>query len=255
MTMSRKTLVAVGAAAALGLAVPSPARAALLLATTVNGVNYCAVDNDAFVCGFGTQITDTDPTAGSLALGSAGSPVDLNGLIVSGSLHTATVGALNVLNSSSLNVTNSTGGDITAQVSVSATDFTGPVTQYSAAGSGTWQTAAGSSIDMSWFNDPTNDQGAETSADRPGNMVHSFAHLATNPLSEAFSTDTGLQNLAVPDPALFSMTVGFDFTLVSGGELISRGQTLLKPLAAVPEPASLALFGLAAIAFARKRRQ
>jgi len=59
----------------------------------------------------------------------------------------------------------------------------------------------------------------------------------------------------VPDPALFSMTLGFDFTLTPGGHLLGRGQTLLKPLAAVPEPATLALFGLAAIAFARKRRQ
>jgi hypothetical protein len=162
--------------------------------------------------------------------------------LVSGSLHTATFGPpLNILNSSSLEVLNATGAAATISVAVSQTGYTPPVSLATTSGSGTWVNAIDSTIHLEWYNDPTNAQGAETSADRPGILLDTFDFTVdANP--DAHSHVGG--PFAVLDANPFSMTVAFDFTLVDGGSLISRGMSEIKPTG-VPEPGILLLLGCA----------
>jgi hypothetical protein len=200
----------------------------LQLAFDAGGTLFTCVDNNA-AC-------DTNNTAGILQIADQ----SIGGLQINGSIQTSTKGSTNILNTSSLSVINGTGGSIDYALAVGDTDFVGPVTSFSASGSGTWQTAAGSTITMNWYNDPNNVQGADTTTGTPGTLLHSFSDVA-GPLTDAFSTS---QAGATNDPGLFSMTETAAGTIVSGGQLISRGQTEVKELAAaVPEPGSLALLG------------
>jgi len=206
----------------------APASATLQIAWDFGGTAGGCVDNTG---------CDLNAAVGTLQIGDQ----TIGGLQINGSIQTSTKGATNVLNTSSLSVVNTTGGDIDYALAVGDTDFVGPVTSFSASGSGTWQTAAGSSITMNWYNDAGNDQGASTTTDTPGVLLHTFTDVA-GPLTDAFSTSlVGPTN----DPSLFSMTETASGTLVAGGQLVSRGQTEVKELAAVPvsEPGSLALLG------------
>jgi len=210
-------------ALAFGMA---PANAVLQIAWDFGGTAGGCVDNAA---------CDTNNATGTLQLGDQ----TIGGLQINGSIQTSTKGSTNILNTSSLSVINTTGSNINYALAVGDTGFVGPVTSFSASGSGTWQTAAGSTITMNWYNDAGNDQGASSTTDAPGVLLHSFADTA-GPLTDAFSTSlVGPAN----DPSLFSMTETAAGTLVAGGQLVSRGQTEIKTSQAVPEPGSLALLG------------
>jgi hypothetical protein len=254
--MNRKKVSAVAMAVALGLLAPS-AEAVLILSANVGGTLICATDEVvAGACpGGGTRIPDAAlGVPGTLALGDATTPVLVGGLSVLGSVHTSTKGPpQNILNSSSLTVSNPLGGagTIFSQVRVGDTNYTGPSNQAIFSGSGTWQNAAGSDIRLRYWNDPNNAQGAEAFNDNPGILLADFTDfitLAADATSFAGAT-------AVNDPGLFSMTIGFDFNLVDGGQLNSRGQTLLTPTAAVPEPGALGLLSTALLALGWTRRK
>lgn len=216
------------AASLVGLiTLSSPAHAVLQIAADVSGTTFFCQDNDASC--------DTNASPGVLDIGSQ----VLNGVAVNGSVQTSTKGAVNILNTSSLSLINNSGAGRDIAFAVGDTDFTGPVTSFSASGSGTWQQALGSSLTMNWYNDPGNDQGASTTTDTPGDLVHTFNDVA-GPLTDAFATS---QTGTVDDPGLFSMTETAFGTLAAGGSLVNRGQTEIKQQVAVPEPGSLALLG------------
>lgn len=254
---ARTTLTALGVAGALTFAGGAPAEAALLLYATVGGSNFCAADNQVIgVCaGGGTFLPDIDADLGQLDLGNG----TLAGLEVTGSFHQQSIatvpGGTNILQSGSTSIANpgdGTGAPISASVLVSATNFLGPSTSAETTGSGTWTNADGSTIQMRWYNDPANAQGAESAGDTPGTLLNTFNHVASG-LADSFDVDPA--PFAVVDPALFSMTIAFDLTLEDGGFLTSRGQSELKPRAAVPEPFLMTMVGIGLAAAGRRLRR
>ncbi|WP_207537639.1 PEP-CTERM sorting domain-containing protein [Sabulicella rubraurantiaca] len=229
----RKFLLATVALAGPTLAAPD-SQAALILSANVGGTIFSCADQAA---------CDTNSAVGVLGIGTTSSPQTINGVNVFGSLSTATGIPGNPgtgtdgLSSSSLQVINTTGSKQTINVSVSATDYLhgGPLAFLS--GSGTMQGNAGESITLSYYADDANSQGGQTPNDRPGTQLFSqtFSAPATAPYSFSLNEQAGV-NLTSP----YSLTLGFDFSLDPGGQLLSRGQALTIP---VPEPASLALLG------------
>jgi hypothetical protein len=217
------------AAAALLIGIPQ-ARATLLIAAEFGGTTFNCADNQVGC--------DVNPTTGILELADQ----TINGVQVNGSIQTSTITATsNTLDTSSLSAINKSGANRTFTVTVGDTDFLGPVTEFSTAGAGIWQNAAGSEILLTWYNDPNNAQGAESAGDTPGFLIDSFFDLAVGS-ADAFShNDSNLLN----DPALFSMTLQASGNLVAGVSLLNRGQTEIKERAVVPEPASLVLLGSA----------
>lgn len=229
----------------------APAHAALLLAIDTNGVQACASDNNA-VCGFGAQITDVNPNLNQMSFG--GSPILIGGLEVFGSSQTATFGPPNnILNTASFQVTNTSGVNQVGNIAVSATGFTPPISFTSVSGSGTLELASGSTVTMSWYADPANGQGAQTSTDTPGILLHTCSITATDN-SDAIACAP--PDFATPFGAPYSMTLYTSFTLTPGGTLVGRSQTEISELEAVPEPATMVLLGLGFLGagLARRRR-
>jgi len=226
------------------------ASADLILAGDAGAASFCATDNNS-ICTYGTQLFDADPTVGTLSL-----PLTLiGGLSIVGSVQTATIGPpYNVLESSSISITNLTGAPVTLTASISATNFVGPVSEAFTTGSGTWGVGSqGSSTTYTWWNDPTNQQGGESSLDRPGLLVDSFSDTA-NTTVDSFSHNGG--PFAVNDPSLFSMTLGFDLNLLAFDSLISRGQSEVKEVAAVPDGGTtMSFLGLTLLGVAAVRRK
>lgn len=242
-----------------------PASAQLQVAVTAydtvnTAVGYSKVihDNEA---GF-----DFDPAVGAISLGNGFTPIA--NFVVQGSYHTSNKAA-NRITSGSSTVTNNRATTTRAYVAVSDTDFTPPANVASLTGSGTFTDATGSAIRLEYYDDPANAQGANYAfADyndflanawklTPGNMVGSYDFTAADD-DDSFSYNPG--DVAVNDVDPFSMTLKFDFTLTSGGMLVSRGQSMNKdydvpefPTLALPTAMLIGLVG--AVLFIRKTKE
>jgi hypothetical protein len=237
----------------LTFAAPRPANAVLQLSFTATDTTTLATNSQTFVDGgFGDASTPGGNTTQDGILTLANGRVILPGVTVNGSTSEALgtpplASAITVLSSGSSSITNNTADTVHIVVAVSATDFTAGRVSDSVTGSGTFQLSNGSSISLGWYDDPTNTQGADNSTDHPGNLIDSFNFVSTSTL-DSFAVNDG--PFTVSDPNPFSMTLTFDFTLLPGGSLISRGQSEIKE---VPEPFSLAIMGSGLIALSSLR--
>lgn len=218
-----RKLIFPAALGALTLAA-APAHAVLQVAADVNGVTFFCADNTA---------CDLNPAVGILQVADG----SLNGVTVNGSIQAS---GQRSLNTSSLSVINTTGLSRTVTVAVSDTGFPGGASTLELAGAGTWQDAIGGTVDLKWFDDTANHQGAATAFDTPGALVDSFTDTATLAV-DGFSTNA---SKAFPNADPFSLTEQAAFTLPGGGELINRGQGII----ATPEPSTWAMVLIGALA-------
>jgi hypothetical protein len=237
--MLKPLLLAAGALAV----VASPAHAVLQIAAHVDGFpTITCVDQTA---------CDLDPTVGILELApQAGGGVTFFGSTQIQQIATAT-GTFNVLNSSGQQIINNTGLPLAITIAIGGTDFEGPVTSYSASGSGTVETGIGSTATFEYYGDSTNQQGAGNPNDKPGTLLAS-ATFTANQMTYAFSqNDSGAFVASGP----FSFTLWASGVLAPGGSLVNRGQTIVAQQVQVPEPGSLLLLTGALLGFGRFARK
>lgn len=212
-----------------------PANATLQIAVDIGGSIFTCADNAA---------CDLNPAVGTLQVGET----VLDGVDLTGSIQTSIHGP-SVLSTSSLIIHNTTLGLRTGEAIVSDTGYAGPVGAIELSGAGTWSLASGSTTTNRWYADAANGQGAGLGFLTPGTLLDTFSSAAVG------RSDSYAHDFTAPFSALgpYSMTEQVDLTLVGGGSLVNRGQTMT----AVPEPSTWALlalgFGILVIRAAFKR--
>lgn len=221
-----------------------PAAATLQLSANINGAIFNCQDQ---------QACDTNIAVNQLAIADQ----VINGVRIVGSSQIAFAGGLNFLNTSSFQIINETNAAATIILAISGVDFFGPANGFDASGSGTFQNGIGSTINISYYADAANAQGADNPLDLPGIQLATFSDVAGT-LADAFAFN---QSGAFVSGGPFSMSLGTSGTLAAWNgivgqnpTLVGRSQTLLIPQA-IPEPGTLFLLGAGLLGIGVMRRR
>lgn len=224
------------------LALPAAANATLQISANINGTAFSCADQAA---------CDTNPVVGQLSIADQ----TIAGVQFLGSAQTQVIGPTNSLNTTSFQIINNNTGSVPITLAVSGTNFLGPVTSFNASSSGTFQSAIGSSANFTYFADAANTQGANSPTDLPGtSLVPGGDTVNVTLATDGFGFN---HNGAFAASGLYSMSLGTTATLTAGGSLVGRSQAIVTTQA-VPEPASLGIFGLGALGaifFSRRSRR
>jgi hypothetical protein len=232
---------AVTALTALMAGLSTDAWATLMISADINGTVFTCADQ---------QACDTNPTVGQLQIANQ----TVAGVQFLGSSQTQVIGPVNSLNSSSFQFINNNAVSVPLQLAVSGTSFLGPVTTFSASGSGTFQSAIGSTSSMTYFADSANTQGADFPTDLPGALLAGPDNKTALLATDSFAFD---HSGAFIDPDAYSMSLGTTINLTAGGSVVGRNQAIVTEQVAVSEPGSLALLasGLFGVGFIVHRRR
>ncbi len=222
--MLQKLLLTTALLGALGA---SPAKAALQIAADINGASFFCTD------GLGC---DSSPVSNVIITNNT----TLDGILFSSSSASSGSGALNFLNASNLLITNTNPTAVDVTITVSNTDFTGPVSAFTDASSGVWQGSKVGTAMFKWWIDPTNAQGADNAFDTPGALVDTDTSNSLSLPVLSFAHNNPLISDHIDGP--FSMTEQVTLHLGAGESLVNRGQTIVG--SAVPETSTWVMMGL-----------
>ncbi len=138
------------------LAGTDKAHAALMFSANIGGNVFSCTDGAA---------CDLNPATGIITTGTQTFTNGSGTVTFLGYAQTQNTGASNSLDTTSFEI-NNTGSAIALQIP-SANNFVGPVTTLSESGSGTFENATGSTIDLSYFADNADGQGGTTQRPPP----------------------------------------------------------------------------------------
>ena len=225
-----------------------PSQAALMFSANIGGNVFSCTDGAA---------CDLNPATGIITTGTQTFTNGSGTITFLGSAQTQNTGASNSLDTTSFEIDN-TGSAIALQISVGGTNFVGPVTTLSESGSGTFENATGSTIDLSYFADNANGQGGTTPTSAPGTQQANSGVITATSGTDSFSDN---HTSLFSDPNLYSMTLLASGTLAAGttvtpSQLTGRSQAIVA--LQVPEPGTLGLLttGLVVLGlFGWKRRR
>jgi PEP-CTERM motif len=231
---------AIGAAAPIVLALATPASAELEIFIDIGGhVLTCAA---SAACN-----TSASPDKLTLA------PVVLDGVAFQGEevLSTTSHGQ-DILSNSVLSVTNTNAFSVPVEVVVSDTDYPGPVEIYNVAGAGTFVDSIGSVLNLNFFADAANGQGADGTGATPGTNIFNYTSPTVTLPTEGVSLLDGTGPFFASGPV--SITERATYSLAAGGQLLNRGMS--EVLTVVPEPSTWAMMiiGFAGLGYAAFRR-
>jgi hypothetical protein len=182
---------------AAGFTAPAHATLQFTLGFVGGEASFTCVDNSS---------CDSNPATGTISIPT----ISFEGITATDAKVWATADSLNFTVGS---LTNDTDGPLNGIFAVSDTDFSSNAGRFRTSFSTKWSNAPGSSIDLSWFDDSTNTQGANTPTDAPGILFDGISADTVTGSDTANFSNSG----ALAVSPLDSLTVQGSIDLAAGG--------------------------------------